>query len=85
MSTTTTAVAVAASCELADALPWHVWHTKALPLCPGEMVGSRVPFLGKEALLTCVCGVHHRVLGHHHLDSAGNQGVNPVFSDELES
>ena len=40
---------------------------KALPLCPGEMVGSRVPFLGKEALLTCVCGVHHRVRGHHHL------------------
>ena len=54
-------------------------------MCPGEMVGSRVPFLGKEALLTCVCGVHHRVLGHHHLDSAGNQGVNPVFFDELES
>ena len=40
---------------------------KALPLCPGEMVGSRVPFLGKEALPTCVCGVHHRVRGHHHL------------------
>ena len=27
-----TAVAVAASCELADALPWHVWHTQGLAL-----------------------------------------------------